>query len=59
VLWIQICIDFGRLDPDPGWQKCSAKVEKSKEISCFEVLNLLFYCELKASLVAWTSFVEA
>jgi hypothetical protein len=31
---------------------------KNLEISCFEVLDVLFW-GLKASFVAWTSFMEA
>jgi hypothetical protein len=31
------------LAPDPGGQKLPPKIEKSKEISCFEVLNVLFF----------------
>jgi hypothetical protein len=33
------------------------KIEKSKEISCFEVLDVLFG-GLKASLVAWPFFMK-
>jgi hypothetical protein len=29
-------------DPDPGRQKSPTKLEKSKEFSCFEVLDALF-----------------
>ncbi len=29
-------------DPDPGGQKLPTKIEKSKEFSCFEVLDILF-----------------
>ncbi len=36
------------LAPDPGGQKWPTKVEKNWEISCFEVLDILFW-ELKAS----------
>jgi hypothetical protein len=32
--------------------------KRKKEISRFEVLDVLF-CRLKASPVAWTSFIEA
>jgi hypothetical protein len=39
VLRIRIRIDFGRLNPDPGGQKITTKIEKSEEISCFEVLD--------------------
>jgi hypothetical protein len=34
------------------------KIEKSTEFSCLEVLNVLFG-GLKASSVAWASFMEA
>jgi hypothetical protein len=27
-------------DPDPGGQKLPRKIEKSKEVSCFEVLDI-------------------
>jgi hypothetical protein len=30
------------LDPDPEGQKLPAKIEKSQEILCFEVLDVLF-----------------
>jgi hypothetical protein len=39
-------------------KKDSQKLKKRKEISCFEVLNVLF-SGLTASPVAWASFVEA
>jgi hypothetical protein len=42
VLRIRIRIDIGRLDPDPGGQKLPTKIEKSEEISCFEILDVLF-----------------
>jgi hypothetical protein len=42
--WIRICIR----NPDPGGQKWPTEVEKIKEISCFEVLDVLFW-ELKAT----------
>jgi hypothetical protein len=48
--WIQI--------RDPGGKKWTTKIEKSSEISCFEVLDVLFW-GLKASPVAWTSFLKA
>ncbi len=41
---------FGSLDPDPEGQKWPTKVGKILEISCFEVLDVLFW-ELKASSV--------
>ncbi len=37
--------------------KMTHKIEKSKEISCFEVLDVLFR-GLKASPVAWASLME-
>jgi hypothetical protein len=40
------------LDPDPRRQKWPTKVEIFFEISCFEVLDILFW-ELKASFVTW------
>jgi hypothetical protein len=46
--WIRI--QEGKNDPQ--------KIEKKKNISCFEVLDILFG-GLKASLVAWPSYVEA
>jgi hypothetical protein len=49
VLWIRICIHFGRLDPDPGGPKV---IHKSEEISSFEVLNVVF-CGMKISPVTW------
>jgi hypothetical protein len=45
------------VDPDPGEQKLPTKIEKSQEISCFEVLDVL-YSGMKASPLAWTSFLE-
>ncbi len=42
-------------DPDPGGQKMT---HKSRKNSCFEVLDGLF-CELEASAVTWTYFMEA
>jgi hypothetical protein len=30
------------LDPDPGRQKLPTKTEKSKDLSCFAVLEVLF-----------------
>jgi hypothetical protein len=44
--------------PDPGGQKRPTKIEKIKKFHVFEVLDVLFW-ELKASSVAWTSFMEA
>jgi hypothetical protein len=29
-------------DPDPGGQKLPTKIEKSTELSCFEVLDVFF-----------------
>jgi hypothetical protein len=57
MLWIRIRIDFGQLDPDPGGKKWPKKIEKSEEISRFEVLDVLFW-GLKASPVAWMSLME-
>jgi hypothetical protein len=45
-------------DPDPGGQKLPIKVGKNSEISCFEVLDVLFR-GLKASSVARMFFLEA
>jgi hypothetical protein len=52
-------IDFGRLGPDPGEQKDPQTIEKSEEISCFEVLYVFFFLGLKASRAAWASFMKA
>ncbi len=38
--WIRIRIRIQ--DPDPGGQKWPTKIEKSEEISSFEVLDVLF-----------------
>ncbi len=46
------------LDPGPGMQKLPTKVEIFGEISCFEVLDALFW-ELRVSLVTLMSFMEA
>jgi hypothetical protein len=43
-------IQEGKNDPQ--------KKKKSKEIVCFEMLDVLF-CGLKTSPVAWASFMEA
>ncbi len=53
--WIRIRIR----NSDPGGQKWPTKVEKN-----FKKLHVLkcwlfFFCELKASFVTWTSFMEA
>ncbi len=48
--WIRIRIQEGK--------KLPTNIEKSKEFSCFEVLDVLFG-ELKASPVACASFMEA
>ncbi len=58
--WIRIHIQIRNPypDPDPGGQKWPAKTEKSLEISCFEVLDVLFW-GMKASPVPWTSFMDA
>jgi hypothetical protein len=54
VFRIRSRVDFGLLDPDPGWQKLPTEIEKSEEISCFNFLDVLF-----CSPVAWTFFMEA
>ncbi len=46
-MWIRISIRiyFGRLDPDPdsgGEKGLTKKEEKSEEMHCFEVLDVLF-----------------
>jgi hypothetical protein len=41
VFRIQIRIDFGRLDPDPGKNE-PQKIEKREEISSCEMLVVLF-----------------
>ncbi len=41
-----------------GRAKMTNENRKNKEISCFEVLDFVFW-GLKASSVAWTSFIEA
>ena len=43
-IWIGIHTDFGCLDPDadPRGRKLPSKIEKSEEISSFEVLDVLF-----------------
>jgi hypothetical protein len=38
--WIRI--DFVRLDPVPGGQKLFREIEQCEEISCFEMLDVLF-----------------
>jgi hypothetical protein len=38
--------------------KINQKIDKSEEISCFEVLDVLF-SGLGASVATWTSFMEA
>ncbi len=61
-IWIRIqssqWIRIRNLDPDPRGQQLDTKIEKSEEISCFEVLDVLF-CGQKASPVAWMFFIEA
>ncbi len=54
---------IGPVDPDPysesGSKSMRAKMtHKSRKNSCFEVLDGLF-CELEASSVTWTYFMEA
>jgi hypothetical protein len=58
--WIRIGIRIQIADPapDPGGKKWPTKIEKSTEFSCFEVLDVFFW-GLKASPVAWASFMEA
>jgi hypothetical protein len=56
--WIRIRIHILNPDPDPGGQKWPTKLEKNQEVSCFQVLDVLFG-ELKTSSVTWTSFMEA
>ncbi len=51
-------ISVSNPDLEPGGQKWPTQVEKNHEISCFEVLNVLFWGQ-KASSVAWKSFMEA
>ncbi len=50
-------IRFVNSDLDPVGQNDPQNIEKNYEISCFEVLDVLFL-GLKASPVAWTSFME-
>jgi hypothetical protein len=38
--WIRIRIQNPDPEPDPGGQKLTTKIEKSKEILCFEVLDV-------------------
>jgi hypothetical protein len=40
--WIRIRIQNPDPDTDPGGQKCPTKVGKNSEISCFQVLDVLF-----------------
>jgi hypothetical protein len=40
--WIRIWIRILNTDPDAGWQKFPTKIEKRKEFSCSEVLDVLF-----------------
>ncbi len=56
---------IGPVDPDPYLESGSGSgsrraklTHKSRKNSCFEVLDGLF-CELQASSVNWTSFMEA
>ena len=60
--WIRIqsgqWIRIRNPDPEPGGQKWPTKVEIFFKSSCFEVLDGLF-CELQASSVTWTCFMEA
>ncbi len=60
---LYLSIKFSVVDPDPHWfrsagsgsrrAKLNLKKKKSEEISCFEVLDVLFW-RRKASPVAWT-----
>jgi hypothetical protein len=54
---------IGPVDPDPYSESGSGSrrakmTHKSRKNSCFEVLDGLF-CELEASSVIWTYFMEA
>jgi hypothetical protein len=54
---------IGPVDPDPDSDSGSGSrrakmIHKSRKNSCFEVLDGLF-CELQASSVTWTYFMEA
>jgi hypothetical protein len=40
--WIRICTWNADPDPDSSVQKMSRKKEKSAEIKCFEMLDVLF-----------------
>ncbi len=55
--WIRIRVQIADPDPDQGGQKWPTKIEKSTEILCIEVLDVLFW-GLKASSVAWAFFIE-
>jgi len=41
-IWIWICIDIGRLDADPYPEGKKDSQKRSEEISCFEVVDVLF-----------------
>jgi hypothetical protein len=52
---------IGPVDPDPYSESGSRRAKmthKRRKNSCFEVLDGLF-CELQASSVTWTYFMEA
>jgi hypothetical protein len=55
---IRIRIQIADPDPDPGGQKWPTKIEESTEFSGFEMLDV-YFLRLKASPVAWASFMEA
>jgi hypothetical protein len=52
-----IRINFGRLDPDPGGQKCPTKIEKVKNFMFSSAEWSLLRVE--GLFVAWTSLIEA
>ncbi len=54
---IRIRIQIADPDPDPGGQKWPTKIEKST-VQYSTVLDVLFSA-LKASPVAWATFMEA
>jgi hypothetical protein len=40
--WIRIRIQIADPYPDPGGKKSPTKIEKNREFSCFELLDVLF-----------------
>jgi hypothetical protein len=54
---ISTCTTQGRLDPDPHWESMTYKNKERRNFMLL-VLDILF-CELKATPVASTSFLEA